>query len=95
VEHTEPDGAKAKMRQKSFMTGHVVAAKGPSLRHALFSDLRCCSSIDLSSPKTKGWRQTNHCSTCSTTRRILLGQDWLNLGAGSLEGRARHGSMLF
>jgi hypothetical protein len=28
VEHAEPDGAKAKMRQKSFMTGHVVAAKG-------------------------------------------------------------------
>jgi hypothetical protein len=31
VEHTQPGGAKAKRRHQSFMTGRIVAAKGPSL----------------------------------------------------------------
>ena len=38
VEHTKPDGTKAKRRQKSFMTGRIVAAKGPSMFSVLFEN---------------------------------------------------------
>jgi hypothetical protein len=40
VEHTKPDGTKAKRRQKSFMTGRIVAAKGPSLFSVRFENGR-------------------------------------------------------
>ncbi len=40
VEPTKPDGTKAKRRQKSFMTGCIVAAKGPSLFSVRFENGR-------------------------------------------------------
>jgi hypothetical protein len=39
VEHTKPDGTKAKRRQKLFMRARIVAAKGPSVLFSVHFDI--------------------------------------------------------
>jgi hypothetical protein len=57
VEHAEPDGAKAKRRQKSFMTGQIVAAKSPSVFSVHFhinggtEDMRSNTLVFVSDPQ--------------------------------------------
>jgi hypothetical protein len=57
AEHTEPDGAKAKRRQKSFMRGRIAAAKGPSVFSVHFDingrteDMRSNTLVFLSDPQ--------------------------------------------
>jgi hypothetical protein len=57
VEHAKPDGAKAKRRQKSFMRGRIVAAKGPSMFSVHFDingrteDMRSNTLVFVSDPQ--------------------------------------------
>jgi hypothetical protein len=68
VEHAKPDGTKAKRRQKSFMTGPIVAAKGPSVSSVCFDNGRtedisvCFQSPVCCSPSQHSSRPSPCCS---------------------------------
>jgi hypothetical protein len=40
VDHTKPDGTKSQRRQKAFMPGRIVGAKGPNMFSVLFENGR-------------------------------------------------------